>query len=113
MASKRTYSIDQVAIAARELREAAGAHEERFTGTQVIELLADEIRILRERGFTDERITGLFNGFDIDVKTAQIERRSSAPGNIIRRMIWNRMHANQTYLDAPPAARPPRALREA
>jgi hypothetical protein len=114
MASK-TYSIDQVAIAARELREAAGAHEERFTGTQVVELLSDEIRILRERGFTDERITGLFTGFDIDVKKAQIERRSNAPTNIIRRMIWNRIEASHANQDASqgPGARRPRSLREA
>jgi hypothetical protein len=49
------------------------------------------------------------------VKTAQIERRSSAPSNIIRRMIWNRIeasHANQDTSQGP-GARRPRALREA
>jgi hypothetical protein len=104
MADKRTYTIDQIAVAARELREAAGAQVERFTGTQVIGLLENEIRMLRERGFTDERISGLFTGFDIDVKTAQIERRSverrsNAPGNLITRMIWGRIQANQVHLD--------------
>ena len=99
MAEKRTYTIDQIAVAARELREAAGAREERFTGAQVIELLGDESRILRERGFTDERITGLFTCFDIDVKPAQLDRRSSAPGNIITRMIWGRIQGNQMHAE--------------
>ncbi len=72
MADDKTYTPAQVAIAARELREAAGAEEKRFTAAQVIAMLSDEIRMLRERGFTDERIADLFTGFDIDATTAQI-----------------------------------------
>ena len=91
MFNTRTYSIDQIAIAARELRQAAGANEERFTGNQVVELLGGEIQILRARGFTDDRITRLLTGFDIDLKPGQIERRSRASGNLIRRMLWSRI----------------------
>jgi hypothetical protein len=88
MADKRTYTADQIATAARELREAAGdnavrelrevegTNEKRFTGAQVIAMLDDEIRILRERGFTDERIAELFNGFDIEVTAQQIARHA-------------------------------------
>ena len=72
MQEENTYTAAQVAVAARELREAAGAEEERFTAAQVIAMLSDEIRMLRERGFTDERIADLFTGFDIDVTTEQI-----------------------------------------
>jgi hypothetical protein len=72
MSDTRRYSADQVVTAARELRQAAGAEEEFFTGEQVIAMLDEEVRILRERGFTDERIADLFSGFDIDVTTAQI-----------------------------------------
>ena len=36
MAVEAMYTADQVATAARELREAAGADEELFTGDQVI-----------------------------------------------------------------------------
>jgi hypothetical protein len=69
-----TYTAAQVATAARELREAAGADEELFTGDEVIEMLGEEILLLRERGFTDERIAGLFTGFDIEVTAEQIAR---------------------------------------
>jgi hypothetical protein len=76
MADDRTYTTDQIATAARELREAAGANEELFTVAQVIAMLDHEIQILRERGFTDERIAGLFTGFDIDVTAEQIARHA-------------------------------------
>ena len=72
MADEKTYTPAQVAVAARELREAAGAEEERFTSARVIAMLSDEILLLRERGFTDERIADLFTGFGIDVTTEQI-----------------------------------------
>ncbi|HEY4009650.1 MAG TPA: hypothetical protein VGM11_05825, partial [Acidobacteriaceae bacterium] len=65
MPDQPTYTADQVARAARELRDAAGAPQERFTAAQVVSMLSDEIRLLRERGFSDERIADLFNGFDI------------------------------------------------
>jgi len=68
------YTADQVARAARELREAAGASQERFTAAQVVSMLADEVRLLRERGFSDERIADLFTGFDIEVTPDQIAR---------------------------------------
>jgi hypothetical protein len=72
MAVELVYTADQVAVAARELREAAGAEQELFTGAQVIAMLSEEILLLRERGFTDERIAGLFTGFDIEVTPEQI-----------------------------------------
>lgn len=104
MAQTRTYTIDQIAIAARELREAAGTETERFTSTQVIDLLGGEIQILRQRGFTDDRITGLLNGFDIDLKKGQIERRSRGPGNFIRRLLWNRFYSSRDQFDDLPGA---------
>ena len=72
MTDERRYTADQIALASRELREAAGAEEQTFTAEQVIAMLDDEIRILRERGFTDERIADLFIGFDIQVTNDQI-----------------------------------------
>lgn len=69
-----TYTADQVARAARELREAAGTSEECFTASQVVSMLSDEVRLLRERGFDDQRIADLFIGFDIDVTPEQIAR---------------------------------------
>jgi hypothetical protein len=87
----KTYTIDQIAIAARELREAAGADPERYTGAEVASLLAGEIEILRQRGFTDARITGLITAFDIDIQPRQIERRKQTPANLIRRLLWGRL----------------------
>ncbi len=71
MNAKR-YTAAQVATAARELREAAGADEELFTGEQIISMLREEITLLRERGFTDEHIAELMQGFDIDVTTEDV-----------------------------------------
>jgi hypothetical protein len=67
MADEKTYTADQVATAARELRQAAGAGEQRFSAGHVLSMLRDEIRLLRERGFTDQQIADLFVGFDVDV----------------------------------------------
>jgi hypothetical protein len=96
---EKTYTIDQIAVAARELREAAGADPERFTSTEVASLLAGEIEILRQRGFTDARITDLITAFEIDIKPRQIERRSRTPFNLIRRLLWGRLRNNrESYL---------------
>jgi hypothetical protein len=87
MSQNRTYNTEQIAIVARELRQAAGAQEELFTGAEVIDLLDGEIRTLRQRGFTDERITGLLSGFDIELKKNQIRRSSRAPNRLLRHML--------------------------
>jgi hypothetical protein len=76
MAQKRTYTADEIATASRELREAAGAGEEQFSKEQVISMLGDEIRMLRERGFTFDQIAELCTGFDIDVTAAELARHS-------------------------------------
>jgi hypothetical protein len=94
--SQKTYTIDQIALAARELREAAGADPERYTSAEVASLLTGEIEILRQRGFTDERITGLITAFDIDIKPRQIERRKQTPANLIRRLLWGRLARART-----------------
>lgn len=76
MAEQQTYTITQIAVAARELREAAGVEEQRVTAEQAVEMLDDEIRMLRERGFTDEQIAGLFTGFEVEVTTEQIAKHA-------------------------------------
>lgn len=74
MQDSQTYTADQVARAARELREAAGTSQQRFTAAQVVAMLSDEVLLLRERGFSDERIADLFIGFDIEVTPEDISR---------------------------------------
>ena len=76
MAEERMYTTTQLARAARELREAAGSEEQRVNTSEAIEMLDDEIRLLRERGFTDEQIASLFTGFDIEVTTEQIAQHA-------------------------------------
>lgn len=74
MPDQPIYTTDQVARASRELREAAGASQQRFTAAQVVAMLSDEVRLLRERGFDDQRIADLFTGFDIEVTPGEIAR---------------------------------------
>lgn len=90
-ATPSTYTVDQIAIAARELREAAGADPDRYTAVEVASLLSGEIEILRQRGFTDDRITGLLSAFEIDILPRHIERRRLTPANFIRRLLWGRL----------------------
>jgi hypothetical protein len=76
MAEERKYTITQLALAARELRQAAGSEEQIVNTTEAIEMLDDEIRLLRERGFSDEQIASLFTGFDIEVSAEQIAQHA-------------------------------------
>ncbi len=79
MAAEASYTAEQVAQAARELRQAAGSEEERFSGAQVLRMLGDEIRLLRERGFNDAKIADLLTGFDICVSAEEVSRHSVPP----------------------------------
>ncbi len=71
--TKRGYTAEQIAVAARDLRDAAGAPEEQFSLEQVVGMLSDEIRLLRERGFSSERIADLFRSFEIEATASNIE----------------------------------------
>jgi hypothetical protein len=84
-----TYTPDQIATAARELLEASGSDQpertwppegtllaEHYTLSQALVHLEDEIRLLRERGFTDEHIADLLTGFDICVSPTELTRHS-------------------------------------
>jgi hypothetical protein len=48
---------------------------------QVTAALQDEIRLLRERGLSDECIHGLLSGFNIDAKSEPISHRWDFPLN--------------------------------
>lgn len=77
MADATTYTAEQIAVAARELRQAAGTDEERFTNAQAVSMLSEEIRLLRERGFNDSHIADLLQGFDICVTAQEIQQHSA------------------------------------
>ncbi len=79
MATQATFTAEQIAVAARELRQAAGADEERFSVTQALSMLRDEIRLLRERGFSDAKIAELLSGFEIGVSTEDVRDQGPAP----------------------------------
>jgi hypothetical protein len=87
----RMFTAYQVQTAQRELREAAGtdaqgissapieAIDEPFSLRQTIVLLSPEILVLRERGFTDDRIAALLTGFEIEATTKQVGDFYTAP----------------------------------
>ena len=78
MPDQPTFTAEQIAIAARELRQAAGADEERFTPAQAVSMLSEEIRLLRERGFSDQQISDLLNGFDLCISPEDIAQHTRA-----------------------------------
>ncbi len=73
--------------------DAAGQHPPALSGS----ILLEEIRVLRERGLSDECIHGLLRGFNIDVhpelsgdlwKTALNDARDNAINDQMIRLIW-------------------------
>jgi len=76
VADEAKYTADQIATAARELREASGADDRLFTNTQAVGMLQNEIHLLRERGFSDESIAELLTGFDIEATADEIRHHS-------------------------------------
>jgi hypothetical protein len=77
----RRYTAATIIVAARDLQDAAGSPEkpievpddEQYSLGHAIALLSTEIRMLRERGFSNERIADLFTGFEIEATAADIE----------------------------------------
>ncbi len=79
MAGEVSFTAEQIALAARELRQAAGADEERFSIVQALSMMSDEIRLLRERGFSDAKIADLLTGFDICVSAQEVGHQGPSP----------------------------------
>ena len=79
MAETRNLTAFDVATLARELRNAAGAEEETFSPEKVVSMMQDEIRLLRERGFSDNKIADLLNGFDVPVKAEDLNDLINQP----------------------------------
>jgi len=87
--AETTYTAEQIATAARELMEAAGSEQPEkawppegalvadypYTAAEALGHLGDEIRLLRERGFSDEHIADLLSGFEIEVTASEIAHR--------------------------------------
>jgi len=76
MANEAKYTADQIATAARKLRQASGLEEQFFSVAEVIGILRNEVHILRERGFSDESIADLLISFDIEVAVDDIRQHS-------------------------------------
>jgi hypothetical protein len=63
-------------------------------------LLTEEIRILRERGLTDECIHGLFSGFNIDSRPEASGQYWQLPANDqLIRLIWGSALPTPIHLD--------------
>ncbi len=70
------------------------------TTAQANAFLMEEIRILRERGLSDECIHGLFSGFHIDARPEPTGPHWNLPLNDqLIRLIWGRAHSAQANLD--------------
>ena len=69
-----TYTAAQIAAAARSLREAAGAEEERFPLTQALSMLGDEIRLLHDGGSDDTAIAAAFTRAGINATADQVQQ---------------------------------------
>lgn len=61
-------------------------------------LLIEEIRILRERGLTDECIHGLFSGFNIDAESSGQYWKLPTNDQLIR-LIWGSALPAPVHLD--------------
>jgi hypothetical protein len=71
-----------------------------LTTAQPDSLLIEEIRILRERGLTDECIHGLFSGFNIDARPEPSGLYWKLPINDqLIRLIWGKALPNPVHLD--------------
>ncbi len=53
------YSLDQALRARSVLRSAAGLGEETFNENELVGMLSDEIRALRDKGSSEEDIAGI------------------------------------------------------
>ena len=63
-------------------------------------LLQEEIRILRERGLSDECIHGLFSGFNIDAHPEPSGQHWHIPMNDqLIRLIWGKSLPTHLHLD--------------
>jgi hypothetical protein len=62
--------------------------------------LHDEIRLLRERGLSDECIHGLFSGFNIDARPEPASHRWTLPLNSqLIGLIWGKASSKPVTLD--------------
>jgi hypothetical protein len=60
----------------------------------------EEIRILRERGLSDECIHGLFSGFNIDARPEPSGQHWNIPMNDqLIRLIWGKALPTAIHLD--------------
>jgi hypothetical protein len=75
-------------------------HEPLATLAPVDAVLQEEIRILRERGFSDECIHSLFAGFNIEARPGSPGSRWNLPSNDqLVRLIWDRLQPEQQLAD--------------
>ena len=95
MTNPHPQPADPTLIPGSELKNPAA-----LTPAQPDSLLMEEIRILRERGLTDECIHGLFSGFNIDARPEASGQHWALPINDqLIRLIWGKALPNPIHLD--------------
>jgi hypothetical protein len=96
MTNPQPQQTDPTLIPGSELSASAPA----LTVAQSDSLLMEEIRILRERGLTDECIHGLFSGFNIDARPETSGQHWNLPINDqLIRLIWGKGLPRPIHLD--------------
>jgi hypothetical protein len=96
MTNPQPQPTDPTLIPGSELSASAPA----LTVAQSDSLLMEEIRILRERGLTDECIHGLFSGFNIDARPETSGQHWNLPINDqLIRLIWGKGLPRPIHLD--------------
>ena len=68
-----SFTAEQVATAANALRRAAGFDPEEFPQAQVVGMLSDEIRQLRDRGVRDDEIARIIAAVGVPIDASVIE----------------------------------------
>ena len=96
MTNPQPNPADNIATPGPELVKSATP----LTAAQADGLLMQEIRILRERGLSDECIHGLFSGFNIDARPEASGQHWALPINDqLIRLIWGKALPNPIHLD--------------
>ena len=98
MTNPQPHPADLTPVPGPELITPASAAA--CTAASADSLLIEEIRILRERGLSDECIHGLFSGFNIDARPEPSGQHWNLPINDqLIRLIWGKALPAPIHLD--------------
>jgi hypothetical protein len=96
MTNPQPHPVDITAVPGPELVQPASS----AANAAQADSLMEEIRVLRERGLSNECIHGLFSGFNIDARPEPSGQHWNLPINDqLIRLIWGRALPSPKHLD--------------